>query len=422
MTTELGRIMHDVADNAGMRIPSGLFARARRARRRRLAALAAVTTLLIAGGIAFPGWRPSPPVPAEPGIDQLPTVVVWPPAGTAALGDAPLPRALALYATADQFLPGENSPLTVVGSADRYREYDRPEWTFASESTKTILLSPDGRYVLMARWATTGDHSSRLLDVATGDVTTLDAGAPLIWSPDGGLAALAHYDGDASSDDTVGGHITVVSMPTGRELWQVPLTPLPGLYRELRAALSFDGSMLAVQQRDQVTVFHRDGTVAWRAQVAGQLAGRAAWSPDGRRLLLSDAQGRLLPLDAASGATMPALPGVGGVQRVGREKTPLIEVVGWRGETALAIVGNRWLYELSDPPRVLLTAPDTVYELDVATTRIGAEPRVPGVADPGPPPPFRLRGWAVTLAAVAVVVVLSRRRPRHAVRDWLRGA
>lgn len=422
MTTELGRIMADVADNARMRVPSGLFARARRARRRRLAALAAVTTLLIAGGIAFPVWRPSPPVPAEPGVDQLPTVLVSPPAGTAALGDAPLPRALALYATADQFLPGENSPLTVVGSHDRYRQYDRPEWTFATESTNTILLSPDGRYLLMAWWGSAADHRSRLLDVATGDVTTLAAGAPLTWSPDGGLAALAHYDGDASGDDTVGGHITVVSMPTGQELWQVPLTPLQGLYRELRAALSPDGSMLAVQQKDQVTAFRRDGTVAWRAQTAGQLAGRAAWSPDGRRLLLSDAQGRLLPLDAASGAAMPALPGVEGAQRVGREKTPLIEVVGWRGDKALAIVGNQRLYELSEPPRVLLTAPETVYELDVATARIAADPRVPGAADPGPPPPFRLPGWATALAAVAVVVLLSRRRFRHAVRDWLRGA
>ncbi|MFC7245815.1 WD40 repeat domain-containing protein [Catellatospora aurea] len=421
MTTELGRIMHDVADNAAIRVPSGLYARARRARRRRLAALAAVTTLLIAGSIALPAWQPSPPEPAEPGIDRLPTVLVPAPAGTAALDDAPLPRALAVYATADQFLPGENSPLTVVGSDDRYRGYDRPEWTFAAESTNTILLSPDGRYVLMARWDSTGSHRSRLLDVATGEVATLDAGAPLTWSPDGALAALAHYDGDASGDDPVGGHITVVSMPDGRKLWQVPLTPLPGLYRELRAALSPDGSMLAVQQRDQVTAYPRDRTVAWREQLAGQLAGRAAWTPDGRRLLLSDAQGRLLPLDASSGAAMPALPGVDGALRVGREKTPLIEVVGWRGETALAIVSNQRLYELGDQPRVLLTAPDTVYELDVATVRISAEPRVPGAADPGPRPPLRLPGWALTLLAVALIVLLSRRGPRRAVRDWLRG-
>ncbi|GAA1368546.1 PQQ-binding-like beta-propeller repeat protein [Catellatospora chokoriensis] len=421
MTTELGRIMHDVADNAGMRVPSGLYARARRARRRRLTALAAVTTLLIAGAIALPGWRPSPPAPAEPGIDQLPTVLVSPPAGTAALSDAPLPRALALYVTADQFLPDENSPLTVVGSDDRYREYDRPEWTFASGWTNTILLSPDGRYVLMARWDSGDGTRSRLLDITTGDVRTLDAGAPLTWSPDGALAALVHYDGDGTSDDPVGGQVTVVSMPTGRKLWQVPLTPLPGVFRELRAALSPDGSMLALQQRDEVTAYHGDGTVAWRARVAGQLAGRAAWAPDGRRLLLSDAQGGLLPLDAASGATMPAMRGVEGVQRVGREMTPLVEVVGWRGDTALAIVGNQRLYELSDPPRVLLTAPDTVYELDVATARVGADPRVPGVADPGPPPPFRLPGWAVALAAVVVIALLSRRRPRHLVRDWLRG-
>ncbi|GAB4052340.1 outer membrane protein assembly factor BamB family protein [Catellatospora paridis] len=421
MTTELGRIMHDVADNAGMRVPSGLYARARRARRRRLAALAAVTTLLIAGAIAFPGWRPSPPAPAEPGIDQLPTVLVSPPAGTAALRDAPLSRALALYATADQFLPGENSPLTVVGSDDRYREYDRPEWTFASGWTNTILLSPDGRYVLMAQWGSGDRLRSRLLDVATGDVRTLDAGAPLTWSPDGALAALVHYNGDGTSDDPVGGQITVVSMPAGRKLWQVPLTPLPGVFRELRAALSPDGLMLAVQQRDQVTAYHRDGTVAWRARVAGQLAGRAAWTPDGRRLLLSDARGRLLPLDAASGAAMAVLPGAEGVQRVGREMTPLVDVVGWRGETALAVIGNQRLYELSEPPRVLLTAPDTVYELDVATLHVGAQPRVPGVADPGPPPPFRLPGWAVALVAVAVIALLSRRRPRHVVRDWLRG-
>lgn len=422
MTTELGRIMNDVADHANMRVPSGLYARARRARRRRLAALTAATTLLIAGAIALPAWRPSPPAPAEPGIDQLPTVLVSPPAGTAALGDAPLPRALALYATADQFLPGENSPLTLIGSDDQYRAYDRPEWTFASAWTNTILLSPDGRHLLMARWGSGDLTRSRLLDIATGDVRTLDAGAPLTWSPDGTLAALVQYDGDGTSDDPVGGHVTVASMPTGRKLWQVPLTPLPGVFRELRAALSPDGSMLAVQQRDQVTAYHRDGTVAWRTQVAGQLAGRAAWTPDGRRLLLSDAQGRLLPLDATSGTAMPAMRGIEGIQRVGRGMTPLVDVVGWRGETALAIVGNQRLYELSDPPRVLLTAPDTVYELDVATVRIGAEPRVPGVTDPGPPPPFRVPGWAVTLAAVAVIVLLSRRRPRHAVRDWLRGA
>jgi hypothetical protein len=271
----------------------------------------------------------------------------------------------------------------------------------------------------MPYWLAGDDGRTRLLDLTSGSVRILDAGLPLAWSPDGGYVILVHYDGDPTGGRGVTGSIRVVDPLSGRIVWEVNL---PGTVRfadGLVAALSPDGSQLAVQQGTSLTVHRRSGGIAWqRPLTVERLAGPAAWTPDGRCLAIMGATGQLSQLDAGAGEPVPAA-GWSTVrpQLVGM---PGDEVIGWRGDTPVVQTNDRVVL-LTDPAQVLVSAPDGTAELAVAADRLGQPSH-----DPGPPQggPLLARlgylGWMV-LAAVSLVarigarVAFLRRRRRRRV-------
>ena len=271
--------LHDVAEaSPPLDVRADLFDRAWRVRRRRryMAALAilvlAAAALTVAG---LPGGRTVQPGQSH---DGLPSRVVTPPWQSADIGRAPLDAALVVFAGSEstESLLGDSWPLTLVGTDDQYRIYQRPEWTYSPQGP-TFFLSPNGRTLLMPYWLAGDDSRTRLLDLASGAVRIVDAGLPMAWSSDGREAILVHYDGDPTGGGNAAGTIRVVDPLSGRIAWEVSLPGTARFIDGIVAALSPDGSQLAVQQGTSLTVHRRSGGVAWQRTVAdGRLAGSAA--------------------------------------------------------------------------------------------------------------------------------------------------
>jgi hypothetical protein len=404
------RQVREIAEAAPViAVRPGLFDRARRARRRRQAA--GVTAAFIAAAVVTLGVYagPPPPRPAQPSGPAdgtaLPSRVVAPPRGTADVRPAPVGEALVVFSGGEdshqEGLFSDSYPLVIVGAEDRYRTYDRPEWTFASSWSPTFLLSPDGRYLLMADRSSGSQSRSRILDLRTGKVRGLAEGAPLAWSPDGRQAILVSYDGDATSMDPQGAEIRVVDIPTGQVAWRSALPPRPRAGEALTAALSADGSALAVQHDAELTVYRRTGGGWKRGLDTERLAGPAAWTPDGRHLAVAGGQGQLALLDAAAGTPTPQ-PGLPTMATRPFDLPDHARLVAWRGETPILVAGNRVLL-LADSPRTLLTAPAGTSELQIATDRLGQPPRRPGPPRPGP----LTQRYRHLIAATGAFVVLA---------------
>jgi hypothetical protein len=219
------------------------------------------------------------------------------------------------------------------------------------------------------------------------------------------------YD-DASNADPHVAEIRVVDVPAGRVEWRIALPPRPNVDMMLTAALSVDGSALAVQHGNDLMVYRRTGD-GWQRKLDTQrLAGPAAWTPDGRRLTVTSTQGQFTLLDAATGNPMPErkLPTI----EAQPFEQPGAKLVTWRGDTPVLVIGNRLLL-LTDEPRVLLTAPAGIRELEIATDRIGEPPHQPGPPRPGPfaqryRPIITVLGTLASLATLALVSTLRRRR------------
>src|SRR5207302_6385494 len=207
MSARLREALREVADAAPrIDVRPGLFDRARRSRRRRRAVTTAAVLVVVVGIVLGLGTVPPAPRPdrsSGPVDGGLPSLVVSPPRWTADVRSAPVGTGLVVYSgpESQEGLSGDSYPLVVVGPGDQYRTYDRPEWTSASTWSPTFLLSPDGRYLLMADIPSGSTSYSRLLDLRTGAVGILTAGAPLAWSPDGRQAVLVSYAGDATRSD-----------------------------------------------------------------------------------------------------------------------------------------------------------------------------------------------------------------------------
>ncbi len=300
----------------------------------------------------------------------LPDRVLGAPQHTADVRRAPLGAALVMF---DNKSTGGDYPdgfqLALVGSGDVYRTYAR------ADISTPALLAPDGRTVLLPDWASGTSQHTRLLDLSTGHERTLASGAPLAWSPDGRYAVLGEFDDDTLAGVTVldvaGGAIHARAVVGTR--WQRPV----------RAALSPDGTGLAVETDGTVTVY-RDGVQRWRRATGARLAGPAAWTPDGRGLVLLDAGGALRMVDPGTGHPVAgqALP----TAPAASDDDP-VRLVAWQAGSPVVVADQRVLV-LGSASRVLVTAPDPapgdIRGLQVAVTALGL-PGVPaGPAHPGP--------------------------------------
>jgi hypothetical protein len=171
----------------------------------------------------------------------------------------------------------------LIGQDGSYRVmYMAPGEEFGS-------LSPDGKYVLR----------QGLLDLATGRTRYMTpAYAQWTWSADGGSAVAAidrngpeTYYPDGTSDDGIRpDDVTVLDVATGRTH-----TVYHGDADELRAAFSPDGKQIAItvgrelKPQRLLLLDAADGKVSREIALNDRqrLAGPAAWSPDGRTVLLT---------------------------------------------------------------------------------------------------------------------------------------
>ncbi len=384
MVTDLSDALRSAADTAPpVRVPPGLFDRARRARARRQALALIATILIVAAAAALPAL-PRTATPTEPAeADALPSRVVVPPAHTADVRDAGLPRALVVYHREN--LPGASwledaEPLAVVGSANQYRVYDRPTWEPATTTSPSFLLSPDGRYLLMPN-SHDGTDTTLITDLRTGETrVSLDGTIAVAWTSDSRhVVALAHWVDNKTGWDRV----FIADALTGAHVWQPPPTrndTVSGV-RDVEVAVSPDGDLTAYQHDATVSVNDIASFDARTFDLAGAvIAGGQAFTPAGD-LVAQLPNGNLEVISASDGRVTGHLPTytfptVAGIP-------PTVMVVGWIGDTPVVSAADR-VVVLSSTPRVLVQGPVGTDELQVATFALGQPTVRAGTPDPGP--------------------------------------
>jgi hypothetical protein len=231
-------------------------------------------------------------------------------------------------------------PSVAVGLyTDSYRIVRGP-YTVGTE------LSPDGRYLLT--------HERRVIDLTTGrsrGFGTAESGSytDVAWSTDGTRILVV--------EDTV---TTVLSWPSLTEQARFSHPEHRPVARDL--ALSPDGSMLAVDSNEALSVYRAGGTRLWTWTEAEsttnvthqprlgrlRLAGRAAWHADGRLAIFGRTDLRcddcgvhpgtweLMFLEPPQNLAGPGLPG--GPSYPILKNALDVRIVAWREETAYAVV------------------------------------------------------------------------------------
>ncbi|MBE1492729.1 TolB family protein [Plantactinospora soyae] len=430
-----------------------------RIRRRRRARAAAAVAVLLLFAVALPGALArtgsgtdgfstagngdSPSLP-----DQISTTWPW----TATVGQAPAgPAALLVNQTlrvpSSISLP-EETIAAVGATGNTYRTLD---FDGRVRLGGDGMLSPDG--TRFAEW-------SNLHDLVTGHSSELpgtDASTrfmPLAWSPDGDTLAVIRETGRRADGrlDVEAAAIGLLELSTGdyRRLLDLATTRdgnYPGVPGHM-AAFSPDGSRLALQVADRVTVLGRDGVTVgdFVLDHASQLAGKGAFTPDGTAIAVvtraaccadGPPSGRfqsrwhLRLLDPLSGTERPGsrLPEVTGVTA--------LRLLGWwpSGEAVVAAyhpsaqLSSEWNPDRADPAndpwgfpnyygslrrvevraltdgggsRELLGLPDGVYSIDFADDVLAR-----GVVRPGADAPVRpvRTGWLVLAAGFVALLV-----------------
>ncbi|MBU2666169.1 hypothetical protein KOI35_21960 [Actinoplanes bogorensis] len=241
-----------------------------------------------------------------------------------------------------------------------------------------VLLSPDGSALAVP---------DRLIDLRTGAERALP-GAPLAWSPDGGRLV---------TDD---GTLRIVEVATGVA---VDLAATPS---ETSAAWSPDGTRLAYVATSHLTVVDPGGRKQKEFALGfdGQLAGKGAWTPDGRAVAVREQARDWKPrwFDPVAGREVdgPALPAVDGTVYDSR-------LLGWRPD------GSAVVFVLGDEPRLLAltpgaTRPASVMALPSAVSYLDlADGALESGAVRAGDPPFPIGPRLAVRLLVGALVVLA---------------
>ncbi|MEO3818166.1 hypothetical protein [Plantactinospora sp. B24E8] len=395
-----------------------------------LAALAVSTVLGLATVAPGTGLRLPGPGGANPGVatgdaPALPSRFAGMSLLTAPVSTSPPGPAVALYRQGSLGTRLGTSQTLVLGVDGRtYRRLDLAEergvtgpdgeW-HAAES----LLGPDGGQVAVADPARLTDHLD-LVDLRTGQVREFPlvppaAAFPLSWTPDGTRLVVELRDRPWAEESATDGRLVVLDVGTGQ------MTPLPRVAKADMfdtVVVSPDGALLAVPvQAGRIDILDLAG-VRLRTLTVPEgyhLDSNAAWSPDGRWLMvrrLDVAQDALALVDATGATTGIPVP-LPGFQTGGAHRTTLL---GWTGPDAVLLgVEGRKDYEI-----VRRSLDGTTRVLSRAGQGIGQVARVddlrlagglvtdlrtgdPGDPDRGPWP----RWWRVLVAAGAGLVAWS---------------
>ncbi|NBE85196.1 WD40 repeat domain-containing protein [Micromonospora rubida] len=456
MTSRLSEALHGLADGVpAATVPEELFDRARARHRHRRAATAgalAVLVLLLGAGYAL---RPAPirwPSAAGSTAPGLPTRLVDPPLRTATVAQSAPGAAAMLFggpAVRDNW--NETRMGVVAADVDRYRVLTPSESQTAGFGA---LLSPNGRYV----WA-----GGLLYDLTSGRSAPAGTdGYPLAFAPNGKRLAYADHDTFTSPNTYATPYVGLYDRDRRADVLRVRVGTAwvpPG-----QAAVSPDGTELAVQVRDEVWLTRvadadPDGTATPYRKLplnGGRLPGAGSWLPDGRtmatltRSTCTDCPvpsyprtWRLETRDVANAAVVPgpAFPDV--------RSATYVHLVGWRSaDEAVALIGVPGPTAVDRPdthdiatspyqehgttavqlvllrrgatsPEVLLRTPAGITEMTVAADlAIHGTIRESGRPDFGPPPMWLIAAGAI-LTAIAGAALHSllqylrrNRRPR----------
>ncbi|OZV76733.1 hypothetical protein CA850_26305 [Micromonospora echinospora] len=368
--------------------------------------------------------------------------------GTDSVRKRPLGRASVIF-TSELWWWGEaNGAVAAVGaSSDEYRVFWDDELGRAGER---VLLSPDGsRVALTDQVIDLGDGRSRRLPRMSGVATI----GPAAWSPQGDqLAVLGTTRADVVQPDSAEEYrvtravLALVNLTSGSLSTIADVEPR-SVVDGFVVAFAPDGRRLAYQSGNTVVVADVDGTEHSRFAVPDdtRLAGKGAWTPDGRGLTLVTqsrccageaypSRWRLHVVDPVTGQDQPApvLPeqaNLTALRLMGWSPQGEAVVARYHPEPAEKVVGFEAGIGMTDSvrvsrvdvtalhpgaqPRVLIATPvDGVQALDVASGLIASGAIRRGHPPTGLGPNTKILICVVTLALLAtttLVVVMVRR-------------
>lgn len=256
-----------------------------RVRPRTTAWLIVVLLAIVVAGVLY--WDRSSSTPGP----SLPAVIGDPPLWADQITTSPIGAASVAYSSPSWYADGQSGDLAIVGSAtDSYRYGGS---TVTGIPGQSVLLSPDG-----TRLAT----ATAVVNLQTGAITpypelpstpptnlrksTLEI-HPQVWSPDGHYLVLARW---LSSS---GGVISVPSLfrldtRTGKVTKVANLTRTDASFDGWIAAYSPDGTRLAVQAANTITIYGKAGVVSqFPVPAQARIAGKGAWTPNGKAIELA---------------------------------------------------------------------------------------------------------------------------------------
>jgi hypothetical protein len=442
MSERLATALRETAESTpAYDVLDGAIALGRRRRRRRLlgSSAAFMAVLALMAVVAVPVFAPGEVAPGSAAAagqpwtgPALPERIGVPGSFVAGVDGSPPGAAAVIFMESNVAVKGGGRIVTVGAVDDTYRALE----SAYADPGRTALLSPTGD-----RIAYTVDGSVAVADLHTGATEQFvapdgrsDTASPAAWLPNGNglIVTTISYAQDPQTEG-ITKRLSELDFATGsgkqfaEATW--PIAP-----DGFAVAVSQDGSRIAYQYSDFVTIYDRAraSKQVFTLPDRAFLAGKGAWTPDGRTIaviqrdvtLFEARRWQMLLLDPATGqerdpTNRPAMSGVSLIRLLGWDsRTGKPVVAGYQADTTpdggeFALGENTvtpdqvrrvGVYELAPTGvRTLLQPVDGISGIDVADIVTAS-----GLTRPGKLPPTT-PSWvpaAVTLAAIVLGVLI----------------
>jgi len=435
MTTPLHIAIHATADEApAYDVLEGAIVLGRRRRRRAAIGAAAAVLVIVSlvGGAAVglvdaprvtSSGGPDDPAAVRPARPSLPDRIGSPALFNAGvIGSPPGPASLIFR---------EHDNIVTVGAAsDVYRMIDS-----SADPGRTALLSPDGTQV-----AYRGDHRITIVNLGTGKsrnylppAARADLVTPMLWLSDSsGLVVLSTTYAKDPTTEGRAEQLDVMFLPDGGS-WQLAAATWPIGPAGFTVAVNPGSTRYAYQYANFITVSEpSSGAKVVLTMPDGRtaLAGKGAWTPDGRSLAVihrdltdpSQRRWEIRLLDPATGTERDpsarySMTGMSLIRLLGwdaRTGNPIVvgyeaagavdDELGYGGPVLLVDTVNRvGVYELSrsGAPRTLVQPAAGVTGIDVADFVVTAAETRPGH------PPAWLSPVGIAALGLAVLLIVG---------------